>query len=292
MYKKVSFYNHFGAGDIFESRKFVKAWMDIVPAEKYTYAHGKPLNIIKDIPELGFEDVIPIMDGMRGVLDDGNGTLYVNTWIGRDSSYVLPGIGCTVEQLYRMHNDLLRVYGLGSLPGSPIDYIPEIDYSFYEVDGVNDFIVESTREKVLIDNGNVQSCQAENFEFSNIIRNVATNNPDIDFITTQLVQSDIENLHFTGYITGGHGSFFDLNEISYLSTYCSTIIGRNSGPHVFTQVKENCMDGSKKMLSFTYQHSGASFVVNTLIPLIRYWSGNTDHDRVIRDIEGVLNSGV
>jgi len=120
-----------------------------------------------------------------------------------------------------------------------------------------------------------------------MIRQVAMNHPDMDFITTHQIQSDIENLFFTGDITKLNE--FDLNEVSYLSTFCSTLIGRNSGPHVFTQVKQNCMDDKKKLLSFTYQPTGASFIVNTPVALRKYWSGHTDPTNVVSQMEIVLN---
>jgi hypothetical protein len=82
---------------------------------------------------------------------------------------------------------------------------------------------------------------------------------------------------------------FDLPEISYLSTFCSTLIGRNSGPHVFTQVKSNVMDENKKLLSFTYKPTGSSFVVNTDVKIKRYWSNATATDDVIDIIERTLN---
>ena len=49
---RITFYNHFGAGDIFESREFVKDLMKILPADEYRYAHGKNPKILLDIPEL------------------------------------------------------------------------------------------------------------------------------------------------------------------------------------------------------------------------------------------------
>jgi hypothetical protein len=42
----------------------------------------------------------------------------------------------------------------------------------------------------------------------------------------------------------------DLNEISYLSTFCDIIVGRSSGPFTFSNVKENIFDGNKAFLCF------------------------------------------
>lgn len=285
-------YLAFGAGDVFESREFVKAWMNLVPAISYNYSHGKSPRILLDIPNLRFKEFTRHMDSMRGVWDDLNGNLYVNMWIGRDSKYVLPGIGCTVEKLFQMHNDMLKVGGFGELPGSPIDYIPSIDYSYYELDSVNKFLEKHPEEKIFIDSGNVQSMQAENFPMDEIIYRVAKNHKDKCFIVTHPLRMleetlGVSNIYNTDYITNNY-SGFDLNEVSYLSTHCSTLIGRNSGPHVFSQVKENVMNPDKKLLSFTYRPEGASFVVNTDVKIQKFWSGATNPDEVIKEIERII----
>jgi hypothetical protein len=286
MYNQVLFYNHFGAGDIFESREFVKEWMRLVPANSYHYSHGKNPRILLDIPELKFKEVTEHMNPMNGVWDDGHANLYVNTWIGRDGRYVLPGIGCTVEKLYKMHNDMLAVYGLGVLSGEPVDYIPDIDYKVYYIKELKKLIKELSGRKVLIDNGLVQSNQAQNFEFNPIIQEVANSHKDISFFLTQGCSWEMENVYHISKYTNQVG--FDLNEVSYVSTFCDTLIGRNSGPHVYTQVKKNVMDAEKKLLSFTYQHSGSSFVVNTNVKIRKEWSPATDKNGVIQEIERIL----
>lgn len=286
MYNKVILYNSFGNGDIFESREFAKAWVKLVPAKEYYYAHAKNPRILLDIPELKYTPITPIMNPRQQIFEL-DGDLYCNTWIGITGKYLLPGIGCTVERLYDMHNDMLRMFGLGQLNGVPIDYIPNIEYSIYGLLFLNEFLVMHPQEKIFIDNGLVQSMQAHNFPMHEIIYQVAANHKDKCFIVTHELPMQMENVFPTSYITKRMG--FDLPEISYLSLFCSTLIGRNSGPHVFTQVKKNVMDENKKLLSFTYYPTGASFVVNSPVNIRRYWSGATDESQVIENIERVIN---
>lgn len=288
MYNQVIFYNHFGNGDIYESREFVKEWMRIVPANKYLYAHGKNLKILYDIDGLYFMEPTIHMEPMRGVFDDLNGNLYVNTWIGRDGKYVLPGIGCTVEKLFEMHNDMLGVYGLGKLGGSPVDYIPSIDYTKYDISGCDAFINETIGlERVFVDNGLVQSMQAENFEFNPIIEDIAKSRKDLIFIITHWFQTSCNNIISTNSITKQNG--FDLNQVSYLSLFCKTLVGRNSGPHVFTQNKENCFDKTKKLVSFTHRPEGASFVVNTPVEIQKMWfRSDLSRHEITRILEEVV----
>lgn len=288
MYNQVIFYNHFGAGDIFESREFAKAWMKLVPANAYFYSHGKSPRILLDIPELQFKEVTIHMKPMLDVLDDSNGNLYINMWIGRNSRYVLPGIGCTVEKLFEMHNDILAVKGLGTLPGQPVDYIPNIDYTKFDLKDAKKFLKAHKEEKIYIDNGVVQSNQAVNFPFSEIIDNVSNDHKDKCFITTQDSGLSKPNVYPLADVIGSRGWGFDLNEASYVSRFCTTLIGRNSGPHVFTQVKDNCMDGEKKLLSFTYGQQGSSFVVNSDVPIKKYWSPETEIGAVTNRIVEVI----
>ncbi len=270
----VVFYNHFGNGDIFESREFVKEYMEKIPAKDYYYAHGKPPRILADIPELQFTDVTEIMDGMNAITLV-NGTIYINTWIGRDGRYVLPGIGCTVEKLYEMHNDILTALGIRRLEKEMFDYIPNIDYSYYNISYVQEFLDDHPKQKVLISNGNVYSNQAVNFDFTPAVDMLAKVMPEVTFILTQDADISRDNVIFTSDIIETDDGF-DLNEISYLSIFCDTHVGRSSGPHVFAQVRENWLDSNKVSLSFTNMECASHFVWRLQTNMKKRWSGSTD----------------
>ena len=289
MFDKIVFYNSFGAGDIYESREFVKGWMKLVPGKEYYYAHGKNPKIIRDIPEIESIEVTPVMDSMRDAFEL-DGILYVNTWIGRDGKYILPGIGCTVEEIYRMHNDILRRLGLGQLPGKPIDYIPTFDYTVYpDISKVTDFVLSDTRDKIIIDNGFVQSNQAQNFDFNPIITRLSGVYPDKLFITVQKIQyGNFDNVVSAGDIIQSSDTF-DLVELAYLSHFCSCLIGRNSGPHVHMQNYANCMDSTKKLASFTYTVTGSSFVVNTEVMIRKYWAPYENDDETFRRCKEIID---
>ncbi|MFA5153354.1 MAG: hypothetical protein WC554_12395 [Clostridia bacterium] len=272
MYNKVIFYCHYGNGDIFESREFVKEWMVKIPALEYYYAHGKHSRILLDIPELKHCNVTPIMDMRKDVFEIDN-VLYVNTWIGRDSRYVLPGVGCVIPKFYEMNNDMLdKLFGYNGnkLQKQMIDYIPTIKYSCYDIDHIHDFLHSFPEKKILICNGNVQSNQAENFNMTPVINRLAKYYKDIAFIV---------NIYSTDKIIRTD-SGFDLNEISFLSKFCDVIIGRSSGPFLFTQTKENWMNPDKKFLSFTYKFTGANIVYTLPVKARAYWSDFVTEDAV------------
>ncbi len=288
MYKTITFYTNFHYGDVFESREFVKEWMRLVPAEKYYYAHDRNPRVLLDIPQLEYTPLTKSMQPINSVIDDRNGNLYVNTWLGRHSRYILPGMGCTVEKMYEMHNDMLRASKLGQLSREPVDYVPEIDYDVYKSERINNFLeIHKGQDLILIDNGLVESNQAKNFPFHNIIYTLSQNFKDKSFIVTQKLPVELENVFDTDSITGRPGGF-DLNEISFLSLFCRVIIGRSSGAYTFSQVKENVHNPNKKLLAFTFHKLGSSFIVNTPLEIQKYWSSAISEDSVYTNIRKVI----
>jgi hypothetical protein len=108
------------------------------------------------------------------------------------------------------------------------------------------------------------------------------------FIITQPIVETKPNLFLSTDIIKSEEPF-DLNEVSYLSLFCGTIIGRNSGPHVFAQVLPNWMSSnSKKILSFTYTNIAATFVLNQTVRMRKFWSPATTPEEVTSTMERVI----
>jgi hypothetical protein len=57
----------------------------------------------------------------------------------------------------------------------------------------------------------------------------------------------------------------DLNEISYLSTFCNMIIGRGSGPQTFSITKRNLNDPDKIFVFLTKEDFGVAEKVSAKI---------------------------
>jgi len=281
---EIIFYNHFGNGDIFESREFVKEYLLDFPGCNFYYAHGKDPKIISDI---SFIKSIAVNNNMptHKPITKINGTIYINTWIGQNSKYVLPGIGCVVEKHYELHNDIRKILGISPCRKKVIEYIPSIDYSFYNIENIKNF-VSNTKTRILICNGNAQSGQAENYNLDPIIEILCKKYLDYDFIHTSPTSVKQPNLFFTGDIIKARGC--DLNEISYLSQFCKVIVGRNSGPHVFSQVIENWLDDKKSIVSLTYKQEASTFVLNQPVKMKKFWTNSTDIATVVNLISGVI----
>lgn len=291
MYEKVGFYNHYGNGDIFESREFVRTIMKLLPATEYVYYNGKSPRLLMDIPNLRVDNIVPakLLPTSPVIVEENS--IYINTWIGRDSRYVRPGIGCTIEMLYKMYNDILRKFGV-QLPGTPIDYLTTIDYSHFDILKIG---IEMGRykdkKKVYISNGGVHSSQADNFDMTALIIRLAFHFPDILFFVTQsLGESSLINVIDANTMVSPRLNS-NLMELSYLSTFCDVLIGRNSGPHVFTWTKENCAT-NKANITFSYRRECHHFVHDTPIAMKRFWSGATTTDEIFPIVQSIIKKEI
>lgn len=269
----VCFYSHFGNGDLFNSRMIIKEIVDSNPDINFYYAHAKNPNTFDDIPILKHTNILPFMNGMKPYVKGKEKDVYINTWIGRDSKYVLEGIGCTLEKYIEMFNDILPKVGLEILKGTASDYIPRIDYSYFPLSTLEFDINEHWGwTPILISNGDVQSNQAENFDFDPVIEVLLEQHPKILIYIT--APSKIINSRIIDR------SDYNLNKISHLSCYVKTIIGRSSGPYVFSQVLENLENPYKTFISFTY-HENASKLSTTYQPKAKMvWSDATKTEKV------------
>jgi len=287
MLDRVIFYNYYGHGDLFTSREFVKDFMGKIPSERYIYAHLRNPRILADIENLEYIHPTKEMDNWKAWEQKEN-TLYINTWIGRDSKYVLPGIGCVVEQFHLMYTHYAQQ--LNIIPPLKLmnEYIPSINYRKFYIGPTQYFVEHSTEKKVLICNEWVQSSQADNFDMEPAIKVVANRYRNILFLVTKRLNNPDDNIIYTGDITLVPDKF-DIIEISYLSRFCNAIIGRASGPHAHTMVRENCMDSKKVNLTFSYNKNSKHFVSVVDIPMKRLWSPATETREVIRQMEEAIN---
>jgi hypothetical protein len=298
MFDNIHFYCHYGNGDIFIAREFVKKLCELIPADNFYFAHAKNKRILADMPFLKWE---PITDKhvMRSYIRPIGKELYVNTWLGVTSKYVTKANSCSINNAFRMFNDFSKSLGFDPLPGTSLDYLPQplytqrhsdgqyykdFEYDSFQLDGVREFVKDNP-DFIIIDNCFVQSNQAENFDFSPVIENVASDHSELLFVVTNRLKTNVPNIIYTGDITKVDDGF-DLNEISYLSTFTDYIIGRSSGPMVFCMTRDNCYNPKKHFLSFTYR-SEASHIIDQGIkmPCEIGWSDSTK----AKDVEYIIN---
>jgi hypothetical protein len=175
-----------------------------------------------------------------------------------------------------MHGDYAREAGFRGMPRQIVDYIPDIDYNRVKLGDAYQFIEEHRGKRmVLLCNGPTGSGHAANFSFELMVAMLPPMENTI-FIFTEDHDVHAPNWHFTDDITLRQPGGSDMLAISYLSTFCSVIVGRCSGAQMPCETKQNWMDGSKTLLSFTQHDNGATFVRNPEalgLKMRRVWSG-------------------
>jgi hypothetical protein len=163
------------------------------------------------------------------------------------------------------------------LTGNPLDYVPEIDWSIqYDIEPANDFVL-STKGKFryLFCNGKVRSNQSSLGDMSGIIQALAQQMPNDVFICTEVFNTSLPNIFFTKNI---FSIPCDLNEIAYLSNFCDAIVGKNSGPFMFTHHKQTINNESKVFVAFS-NHVSDCYPHHMKSLPCKYIHSSTSNDR-------------
>ena len=196
-----------------------------------------------------------VLDGIDqwkrfGVDDD---TILVNTWVG---SYM--GLWANTHPSYVSHqriigecyNNLRQQFGIDlQLSDNVWDYVPQIDYSVYNraaVDNCEQFLGDA----YLFCNSAVASKQSSMDNMQKIIEHVANNHRNDTFVVTEKFDTKLDNIVFTSDI---FNNACDLCDISYLSTKVNLIVGKNSGPFTYANIKDNLLDKNKIFVNFSHK---------------------------------------
>ena len=257
-------------------------------------------------PKVNLDLMIPLTNTPHQL--DRNVTFYdqgevmaVNTWIGVWGDIFAKHGGVNLQSLYESWGQIYAKLGL-KLHDDPEEYLPSVDYSFYKIDNVNSFVQNSKRKRILICNGKPMSNQSFESDMSSVISKAATAYPEIDFICTKKISTKALNILFTDDIISDQEIFVgpnpfwndrasntcDLNEISYLSTHCDAIIGKNSGPFVFCETKQNLKDTSKIIVSFC---KGSNESMANKVNVQCNYKHVTDHsdENIVKTFEWVMS---
>lgn len=243
---KLIFFNHFNNGDIHYAREFIKDIINKTNYDEYYFFSKRSHRLLIDISKLnpGSLDQNCLIDSP---FYNVNSDTYINTHLNVYEIFVDKVVDASLDTFYDYFQIIFNKLKI------PIErkkyYIPTVDYSVYDVININEYINNNRKNiKILICNGEVHSSQSLFVDFNNLVEKLSDNYPNIHFILTNKINTERENILYTSdIIKSTHDS--DLNEISYLSTYCSMIIGRSSGPYTFTNVKQNLNDPDKILVS-------------------------------------------
>jgi hypothetical protein len=238
--KRLVFINHFHNGDIHLTRNLVKYFISKLPNCEFVYSHKNAPNLLADIEGLKYDrDICEQWPITLGIEVHGD-IAYINTWVGADNHAY--NQGCTIQSYYNLFNHYNQV--LFKEPQlSPLeDFVPTIDYSEYRISKTKQFFQYRSPDgiDIFVSNGDTGSGQASNFNMNGFITDLAQTYINNRFFVTNIMDDRIQldNVFYTQDIMGTEGKN-DLNENSYLSTYCDIIIGRSSGTFTFAFTQDN-----------------------------------------------------
>lgn len=281
-FDEIHFFNSCNKGDIHGSRELVKIIIQLFPNKSYYYHHTHGPELLKDISiiysneKISFSDLLVIKDNK----------LFVNTWLGQmrdDNVQFCSTWGCNSIANKELLKYILKLLNKDNNIDD-FDLVPSIDYSKYDIKNIDLFFDQNTNHKILICNGPVLSGQCPNFLFDEIILNLTKQHPNIDFILTQKTSLIAHNIFYTDDIIKKIGC--DLNEVSYLSTKCSIVVGRASGPWAYAQTKASLSDVNKTFICFNNNKNDAFFLENT--PCTKIWS----NDYSLENIKNIFNNTI
>jgi hypothetical protein len=322
MPKKIVFFNHYHRGDLLTHKEFVRQLQEELPDCTYEYMHFNHSKLTRDldIPKIGEPTAL---DHKTPFYQDGD-SLYVNTWIGCHWDIFCENGGINMDSLWAQWNTMLDT--INPFFGTDIklrtekeSYLPSIDFTKFNVSSIDDFVKFSDKHKrVLICNGAPKSGQSFNSDMKEFLDPLAEKYTDVHFICTQKFSTDHKNIFFTDDIIldtdiedkrapweDRELNNCDLQEISYLSEMCDLIVGKNSGPFVFCETKNNYMNPNKKFLSFnvswgigkapteTMSHNLNLKCEYTIVPVTGVGgSAHTLSDQDVLDVSSALDNVV
>ena len=268
MMSKIIFFNHFHKGDLHTHKEFIRHIQTQLPDTKFEYLHNnaEKLTAELDIPLIGSPSDL---DKKIPFYQDED-ILFVNTWVGCNWDVFCKYGGINMNTLYEQWEGIVdtinETFGTTvTLHKDKEEYLPRINYNALSIADIDQYINSTVGvRKVLICNNVPQSNQSFVSNMREYILPFVEMYPDTHFICTNKFDTDgATNILFTGDIVGPVTDG-DLQEISYLSTYCDVIVGKNSGPYVFCETYDNYMDETKTFISFNTKHPDYEDVHETM----------------------------
>jgi hypothetical protein len=300
---KIVFFNHYHRGDLHTHKEFIRQLQQELPDFDFEYLHNNPAKLIEDlgIPTTGTPENL---NNKEPYYYDGN-ELYINTWVGCDWDIFCKHGGINMHTLYEqwenIFNTINSVFDKNiQLKTSKEEYLPRIDYTTLNTSSIDTYVNSNKQKKVLICNNVPHSNQSFVSDMKDIINDLAFKNIGIDFICTNKFASEEENVIFTTDIIDTDDGI-DLREISYLSTKCDIIVGKNSGPYVFCETYDNFMDKNKTFISFNIKNPAFDDIKETMsngldiecnytaIPIENVNLTDADTFSIIAALNGALN---
>ena len=275
---KIVFFNHYHRGDLHTSKEFVRQVIDNLPDVKFEYWSNNPNVLVSDL-NLQITESPDSLDKSKALLKQGD-TLYVNTWVGCQWDIFCKHGGINMNTFYEQWELLFK--GINKFFGSNLklrsekeSYLPRMDWNKINPkikDSIDVFMGNIKRKKVLICNNQPASNQSFLYDINNMLVKIAKENSDVRFFTTDSIADKEDNpANITSLeVVYDRLEDCDLREISYMSSKCDVIIGKNSGPYVFSEIYDNYMDESKTFVSFNTKNPEFDTIKETMSNGLNY----------------------
>jgi subtilase family serine protease len=285
--KDLIFFNHFHNGDLHVSRTYIN---DIIENYKMNtsniyYEHKCDMEILKDLDVIQ-NKIITVNDEKILYVEKDNKICF-NTWYNPYAQPLFNVYGCSLKTL---HANFKILYDKLNLQIKDMDfYIPNINFSKINTDNIDIFMKKNNYDKLIfISNGNVLSGQSINFNFDQIISELCKIYKSYLFIVSNDTLLKFDNLIMSSNIIGKNNC--DLNENAYLSTFCDVIIGRLSGTHTFSYIKEN-ITGNKKQINISISNINPYFGLEEFIAKNKQfiWLRDMNVDIITKRIKEIIH---
>lgn len=308
--KNILFYNLWHNGDVFSGRGYIKEIIKSIPNAKFGYYHKNNPKLVIDLVTTKFKPDLTKWQveqlNFRKIFETDQ-TIYINTWVGtyfsQHSARMLDFPEVIVNLPDEGHANYLSLHKMYSfianylnhnhncnirLEDNPLVYVPRIDWStHYDIEPANDFLNRTKgKNRHLFCNGEVRSNQSVLGDMSKIIQVLAKQNPDDVFICTKDFETTLQNIFFTNDI---FSIPCDLNEIAYLASVCRTIVGKNSGPFMFTHHKVTINNPSTVFVAFS-NHVSDCYPCHMQELSCKYIHSSTNSEkRAFEILKGAIN---
>jgi hypothetical protein len=283
----INMFNHFHKGDLFFSRMQILPLLEMNYKVNFYHNYNKYFFYDFEKEFENFTEITPIPPHISEYsYDDFNNNL-INAWIGKGHGYKFILSDCASYETHKnMSTHILKNYSIDSNK-KDFEFLPKVftNHLIFK-SHIDEFILQikkNFKKIILICNGNVESGQSNNFSFDDIIKKISLEHPEFLFLLTQRTDSIfLENVKFVDDIINIYPNIL---EISYLSIFCDVIVGRASGPYVFSSIYENISNKNKTFISFTHKKCEGSWFEGYEGNQAKWiWSNDYNQENILKTI--------